>query len=42
MLDSWQQAVERIASDDRCRFVDALRPYVDRIELELDDEALAE
>ena len=43
VLDSWQQAVERIASDDRCRFVDALRPYVDRIELELDgDEALAE
>jgi hypothetical protein len=43
VLDSWQQAVERIASDDRCRYVDALRPYVDRIELELDgEEALAE
>ena len=41
VLDSWQQAVERIASDERCRFVDALRPYVDRIELELgDDEAV--
>jgi hypothetical protein len=39
VLDSWQQAVERIASDDRCRFVDALRPYVDRIELELDGDA---
>ncbi len=38
VLDSWQQAVERIASDERCRFVDALRPYVDRIELELGDE----
>jgi hypothetical protein len=43
VLDSWQQAVERIASDDRCRYVDALRPYIDRIELELDgEEALAE
>jgi hypothetical protein len=43
VLDSWQQAVERIASDERCRFVDALRPYVDRIELELEgEEALAE
>jgi hypothetical protein len=39
VLDSWQQAVERIASDERCRFVDALRPYVDRIELELEDDA---
>jgi hypothetical protein len=38
VLDSWQQAVERIASDERCRFVDALRPYIDRIELELEDE----
>jgi hypothetical protein len=38
VLDSWQQAVERIASDERCRFVDALRPYVDRIELELEGE----
>jgi hypothetical protein len=41
-MDSWQQAVERIASDDRCRFVDSLRPYVERIEDELEgEEALA-
>jgi hypothetical protein len=39
VMDSWQQAVERIASDERCRFVDALRPYVARIELELDPQA---
>jgi hypothetical protein len=43
VLDGWQQAVERIANDDRCRFVDALRPYIDRIENELEgEEALAE
>jgi hypothetical protein len=42
VMDSWQQAVERIASDDRCRFVDSLRPYVERIEDELEgEEALA-
>jgi hypothetical protein len=42
VMDSWQQAVERIASDERCRFVDSLRPYVDRIESELEgEEALA-
>jgi hypothetical protein len=42
VMDSWQQAVERIASDERCRFVDSLRPYVDRIERELEgEEALA-
>ena len=40
VLDSWQQAVERIANDDRCRFVDSLRPYVERIEDELDGEDL--
>jgi hypothetical protein len=39
VMDSWQQAVERIASDERCQFVDALRPYVARIELELDPQA---
>jgi hypothetical protein len=43
VMESWQRAVERIASDERCRFVDSLRPYVDRIENELDgEEALAE
>jgi hypothetical protein len=43
VMDSWQRAIERIASDERCRFVDALRPYVDRIEHELEgEEALAE
>jgi hypothetical protein len=43
VMDSWQRAIERIASDERCRFVDALRPYVDRIEDELEgEEALAE
>jgi hypothetical protein len=42
VMNSWQQAVERIASDERCRFVDSLRPYVDRIERELEgEEALA-
>lgn len=42
VMDSWQHAVERIASDERCRFVDSLRPYVERIEQELDgEEALA-
>jgi hypothetical protein len=42
VMDSWQRAVERIAGDERCRFVDSLRPYVDRIERELDgEEALA-
>jgi hypothetical protein len=42
VMDSWQRAVERIANDDRCRFVDSLRPYVDRIENELEgEEALA-
>jgi hypothetical protein len=42
VMDSWQQAIERIASDERCRFVDSLRPYVDRIERELaGEEALA-
>lgn len=42
VMDSWQHAVERIASDERCRFVDSLRPYVDRIERELEgEEALA-
>jgi hypothetical protein len=42
VMDSWQQAVERIASDERCRFVDSLRPYVERIENELEgEEALA-
>jgi hypothetical protein len=40
VMDSWQQAVERIASDERCRFVDSLRPYVERIESELDGEDL--
>jgi hypothetical protein len=40
VMDSWQQAVERIASDERCRFVDSLRPYVERIENELDGEDL--
>lgn len=43
VMDSWQQAVERIAADERCRFVDSLRPYVDRIEDELEgEEALAD
>jgi hypothetical protein len=42
VMDSWQHAVERIASDERCRFVDSLRPYVERIENELEgEEALA-
>lgn len=41
VMDSWQRAVERIASDDRCRFVDSLRPYVERIENELDEETVA-
>jgi hypothetical protein len=42
VMDSWQHAIERIASDDRCRFVDSLRPYVERIENELEgEEALA-
>jgi hypothetical protein len=42
VMDGWQHAVERIASDERCRFVDSLRPYVDRIESELEgEEALA-
>jgi hypothetical protein len=40
VMDSWQRAVERIASDERCRFVDSLRPYVERIENELDEEAV--
>jgi hypothetical protein len=40
VMDSWQQAIERIASDERCRFVDSLRPYVERIENELDGEDL--
>ncbi|MDX6567839.1 MAG: hypothetical protein QOH15_417 [Gaiellales bacterium] len=40
VMDSWQQAVERIASDERCRFVDSLRPYVERIERELEGEDL--
>ncbi len=38
VMESWQQAVERIASDERCRFVDSLRPYVERIENELEGE----
>jgi hypothetical protein len=41
VMDSWQRAVERIASDERCRFVDSLRPYVERIESELDEETVA-
>jgi hypothetical protein len=41
VMDSWQRAIERIASDDRCRFVDSLRPYVERIERELDEEIVA-
>jgi hypothetical protein len=40
VMDSWQQAIERIGSDERCRFVDSLRPYVERIEDELDGEDL--
>ena len=40
VMDSWQQAVERIASDERCRFVDSLRPYLERIERELEGEDL--
>jgi hypothetical protein len=40
VMDSWHQAIERIASDERCRFVDSLRPYVERIENELDGEDL--
>jgi hypothetical protein len=41
VMDSWQRSVERIASDERCRFVDSLRPYVERIERELDEEPAA-
>ena len=41
VMDSWQRAVERIACDERCRFVDSLRPYVERIENELDEETVA-
>ena len=33
----WTLAVARIAEDERCRYVDALRPYVERIERELDE-----
>jgi hypothetical protein len=35
--DAWHRAVERIASDESCRYVDALRPYIDRIDADLDD-----
>jgi hypothetical protein len=34
--DAWHEGVERIAADERCRYVDALRPYIDRIESELE------
>ena len=33
----WTLAVARIAEDERCRYVDALRPYVERIERELEE-----
>jgi hypothetical protein len=33
---AWHDAVARLAEDERCRYVDALRPYLDRIEQELE------
>jgi hypothetical protein len=33
---AWHDAVARLAQDERCRYVDALRPYLDRIDRELE------
>jgi hypothetical protein len=32
--EAWHEAVSRIADDDRCQYVDALRPYLARIDAE--------
>ena len=36
LTEAWHEAVARIAEDEQVRYVDALRPYIDRIEAELD------
>jgi hypothetical protein len=36
--DAWHRAVERIAQDESCRYVDALRPYIDKIDADLTEE----
>ena len=36
--DAWHRAVERIAHDESCRYVDALRPYIDKIDADLTEE----
>jgi hypothetical protein len=36
--DAWHRAVERIAQDESIRYVDALRPYVEKIDADLAEE----
>jgi hypothetical protein len=36
--EAWHRAVERIAHDESCRYVDALRPYIDKIDADLTEE----
>jgi hypothetical protein len=36
LTEAWHEAVARIAEDEQVRYVDALRPYIDRIEAELE------
>ena len=37
LAEAWHEAVARIAEDEPVRYVDALRPYIETIESELDD-----
>lgn len=36
LTEAWHEAVARIAEDEQVRYVDSLRPYIERIEAELE------